>query len=127
MTDRPSPDHYRPAQIVLHWVVVLGVITQIALHEPIVRVIDALQSNRIPDAGDTLFAWGHVTVGTTILLAVLARLYLRFRYGAPGHAPGTSPMQARMASFVHWALYALLLGMVVTGMITWNGVMPKSW
>lgn len=122
MTDRPIPDHYRPAQIVLHWVVVVGVIIQIAIHESIVRVYEALGADTTPVAWDTYLAWVHVGVGTTILVAVLARLYLRFKYGAPGHAPGTPPLQAKMADLMHRALYALLLGMVVTGMLTWNGI-----
>ncbi|MEP5153272.1 cytochrome b/b6 domain-containing protein, partial [Planktotalea sp.] len=64
----------------------------------------------------------HVGFGSTILLAVLARLYLRYRFGAPGHAPGTSPMQAKVATAVHWSLYGTLIGMVITGGMTWNGV-----
>ena len=122
MTDFPAT--YRPAQIWLHWIVVLGVIVQIAFHDPIVAVIDALQAGQVPAAGDMTAAWVHVSVGSTILLAVIARLYLRWRYGAPGHAPGTSAMQARIASAMHVALYGLLLAMVVTGMLTWNGIAP---
>lgn len=124
MTNRPTPQSYRPAQIILHWVVVLGVITQIVIHESIVRVTEALSTGTTPVEMDTILAWVHVGVGTTILLAVLARLYMRYRYGAPGHAPGTPPMQAKLANFMHWSLYALLLGMVITGMLTWNGIAP---
>lgn len=124
MTAQQTPQHYRPAQKILHWVVVLGVITQIAIHESIVRVTEALSTGTTPVASDTTLAWVHVGVGSTILLAVLARLYLRFRYGAPGHAPDTPPLQAKLASIMHWALYALLLGMVLTGMLTWNGIAP---
>ncbi len=32
-----SPQAYRPAQIALHWFVVIGVVVQIAIHEPMVR------------------------------------------------------------------------------------------
>lgn len=124
MTNRPKPDHYRPIQIVLHWIVVLGVISQIAVHDQIVAVVEALRLGETPNSADLPWAWMHVGVGSTILLAVLARLYLRYRYGAPGHAPGTSPAQAKMASIMHWGLYGLLLGMVVTGMLTWNGIAP---
>ena len=37
-----APASYRPAQIWLHWIVVIGVIVQIGFHDPIVAVIDAL-------------------------------------------------------------------------------------
>lgn len=124
MKTHTHPTHYRPAQKVLHWIVVLGIIIQIAIHEPIVRVMDAIDSGAVPDSGDSLFAWLHVGVGSTVLISVLARLYLRFRYGAPDHLPSTSPKQAKLADFMHWALYALLLGMVTTGMLTWNGIAP---
>lgn len=124
MSNRPIPENYRPAQIVLHWVVVVGIIVQFAINEPIVRVVEAVSTGATPESIDAILAWVHVGMGSTILLAVLGRLYLRFRYGAPGHAPGTPPMQAKIATFVHRALYGLLLAMVLTGMLTWNGIAP---
>lgn len=124
MSDTSTPQHYRPLQIILHWVVVFGVIIQIVIHESIVRVKEALATGAIPVDTDTTLAWVHVGVGTTILLAVLARLYMRLRYGVPGHAPGTPALQARIASIMHRTLYALLLGMVLTGMLTWNDIAP---
>lgn len=122
MRNRPTPEHYSPTQIVLHWVVLIGVITQIALHEPIVRVMAAFRAGEAPAAGDMNFAWIHVTVGSTILVCVLARIYLRLRQGAPRHAPGTPPLVAKLASIVHWMLYALLLAIVATGLLTWNRI-----
>lgn len=119
-----TPAAYRPAQIWLHWIVVLGVILQISFNSAIVAVIDARDAGQAPAAPDMTWAWVHVGVGSTIFLAVMARLTLRWRYGAPGHAPGTSALQARIASIMHGALYSLLLTMVVTGMLTWNGIAP---
>lgn len=122
MTASTTPTNYRPAQIALHWVVVLGVVIQIAMHDPMVAVNEAQWEGLAPLAADVPFAWMHVGVGSIILLAVIGRLYMRFRYGAPGHAPGTPPMQAKIATLMHWGLYAALLGMVITGMLTWNGI-----
>lgn len=116
------PAAYRPSQILLHWFVLIGIVVQIAIHEPMVRQTEAVAAGLQPDPADSLLATAHATLGTAILVAVLARLWLRFRYGAPGHAPGTSPAQASAAGFVHAALYALLLGMAATGMITNAGV-----
>ena len=113
---------YRPAQIWLHWAVVIGVILQIAFHDPIVAVVTARDAGTSPNQGDVPWAWFHASVGSLILLAVVARLYLRWRHGAPGHEPGTSPAQAMIASAMHWLLYGLVLAMVVTGMLTWNEV-----
>jgi cytochrome b561 len=115
---------YRPAQIWLHWITVFGVIFQIAFHDAIVAVIDARQAGQTPTDSDMTSAMVHVSVGSIILLAVIARLYLRWRYGAPGHAAGTSAAQAMVANIMHKALYGLLFAMVVTGMLTWNDIAP---
>lgn len=120
----PRPTLYRPAQIWLHWIVVVGVIIQIGFHDAIVAVVEARESGAEATSSDQTVAWIHVFVGTAILFAVVARLVLRWRHGVPGHAPGTSPLQARIASVMHGSLYALLLAMVVTGMLTWNNIAP---
>ena len=118
------PAAYRPAQIWLHWIVVIGVILQIGFNSAIGAVVDARAAGQAPAAADMTWAWVHVGVGSVILLAVIARLVLRLRHGAPGHAPGASALQARIASVMHTALYVLLLAMVATGMLTWNGIAP---
>lgn len=120
----PTPAAYRPAQIWLHWIVVIGVILQIGFNSAIVAVVDAREAGQTPAAADMTWAWFHVGTGSMILLAVIARLVLRWRHGVPGHAPGTSALQARIASAMHAALYGLLLALVVTGMLTWNGLAP---
>jgi superoxide oxidase len=119
-----APAAYRPAQIWLHWIVVVGVILQIGFNGAIVAVVDAREAGRAPAAADLPWAWFHVGIGSVILLAVIARFVLRFRHGVPGQAPGTPPMQARIATLMHNALYGLLLAMVVTGMLTWNEIAP---
>lgn len=121
---RTTPNAYRPAQIWLHSIVVIGVILQIGFNEAIVAVVDAREAGQAPAAADMTWAWFHVGIGSVILLAVIARLVLRFRHGMPGHAPGTSAKQARIATLMHNALYGLLLAMVVTGMLTWNEIAP---
>lgn len=113
---------YRPAQIILHWVVFAAIWIQWLFNEPMTRTIEAMQTGATPAGNDMTMAWIHVGFGSTIFLAVMTRLYLRYRYGAPSHAPGTSPMQIKIATTVHWALYGTLIGMVITGGMTWNGV-----
>lgn len=122
MSDTPTA--YRPAQIWLHWIVVIGVILQIGFNSAIVAVVDAREAGQAPADADMTWAWFHVSIGFVILLAVIARLVLRFRHGVPGHAPGTSAAQAKVATVMHNALYGLLAAMVVTGMLTWNEIAP---
>lgn len=119
-----TPATYRRSQIWLHWIVVIGVILQIGFNSAIVAVVDAREAGQAAADGDMTWAMVHVSIGFVILLAVLARLYLRFRHGVPGHAPGTSTVQAKVATVMHNALYGLLLAMVITGMLTWNEIAP---
>lgn len=117
-----APQTYLPAQKILHWVVVLGIIVQWAANEQMVRVVEAMQTGATPVDSDMTMALVHVGVGSAIFLSVLARLFLRLRHGVPDHAPGTSPVQAQIATWMHRALYATLFAMVITGGMTWNGV-----
>jgi cytochrome b561 len=117
-----QPQTYRRSQIILHWIVFAVIWVQWLFNEPMKRTIEAMQTGATPAGNDMTMAWVHVAFGSTIFFAVIARLYLRFRFGAPGHAPGPSPMQATIATVVHWALYCALIGMVITGGMTWNGV-----
>lgn len=117
-----APENYRPMQIVLHWVVVLGILLQWTFNEQIARVANAQQRGFDAPEGDLTMALLHVGIGSAIFLAVLGRLYLRYRYGVPDHAPGTSKIQSAIATWMHRALYAVLIAMVVTGGLTWNGV-----
>lgn len=110
-----APTSYRTAQIILHWVVFAAIWVQWLFNEPMKRTIEAIQTGSTPVDGDMTMALVHVGFGSTNLLAVLARLFLRYRFGAPGHAPGTSPMQAKIATGIHWSLYATLIAMVISG------------
>ena len=119
-----TPATYRRSQIWLHWIVVIGVILQIGFNSAIVAVVDAREAGQTAADGDMTWAMFHVSIGFVILVAVIARLYLRFRHGVPGHAPGTSTAQAMVATVMHNALYGLLIAMVITGMLTWNEIAP---
>lgn len=119
-----TPSTYRRSQIWLHWIVLIGVILQIGFNSAIVAVVDAREAGQAAAEADMTWAWFHVSIGFIILLAVIARLVLRFRHGVPGHAPVTSPAQAKVATIMHNALYGLLIAMVVTGMLTWNEIAP---
>ena len=122
-----APQTYRPAQITLHWVVFGAIWVQWLFNEPMKQTVAAIQTGASPASSDLIMAWVHVGFGTTILLATLARLYLRYRFGTPRHAPGTSHMQAKIAEWMHRALYATLIVMALTGGLTWNGVADLSY
>lgn len=113
---------YSKLQIALHWYVVLGILFQILFHEAIVRVMAATRAGSAINPSDDLMASIHALVGTSILVAVVIRLWLRFTHGVPAHAPGASDMAVKAAGVVHNLLYLLMLAMVISGMLTFSGV-----
>lgn len=121
MTSFPATA-YRRSQIALHWFVMAGVVVQIAIHEPLVRETMAQYAETTPEPADATLAMLHGLIGTLFFLAVLLRLWLRFCHGVPGHAQGTTSVQAVIAALVHNALYACLLGMGITSILPHAGV-----
>lgn len=57
----------------------------------------------------------HKSLGLTLLALAAVRLAWRLFAGAPAPEPGTPAWQARVASATHWALYALMFAMPLTG------------
>ncbi len=69
----------------------------------------------------TTSAWLHIIVGVLILVLVLWRLALRFTRGAPEVPDAHGPLVKRAGEMAHWALYALLLLIPVSGLLVWYG------
>ena len=65
-----TPTAYRPAQIILHWVVFAAIWVQWLFNEPMKRTIEAIQTGATPVDGDMTMALVHVGFGSAILLAV---------------------------------------------------------
>lgn len=59
----------------------------------------------------------HKSLGLTVLALVALRLAWRLFAGAPRPEPGIPAWQARIASTTHWALYALLFAMPISGWV----------
>lgn len=97
-----APQTYRPAQITLHWVVFGAIWVQWLFNEPMKQTVAAIQTGASPASSDLIMAWVHVGFGT-------------------------SHMQAKIAEWMHRALYATLIVMALTGGLTWNGVADLSY
>ncbi len=107
-----SPPAARHAALTraLHWLVALMVFATFP-------VAFAMLNDALPrPTRDTLFIL-HKNGGVLILLLVLLRLGWRARSPAPPFPPQMPAWQARVARAVHWALYALLLVMAVSGYV----------
>ena len=112
------PAGYTRAQILLHWLTALLLAAQFLLHDPIKAAWAAHLAGR-PAAFDPVVAL-HVALGGALLAVTLWRLAIRLRRGAPSPA-GRNPAKRRVALFTHGALYALMLGMPLSGAAAWFG------
>lgn len=108
-----TPTRYPAVLITLHWLtlaLMVGVYALIQLH-------DALPKGG--DARALVKAW-HETLGVTVFTVVLVRLPLRLWLGVPPGLESTPPWQDRLATWMHWALYALLFAAPIMGYLSLN-------
>lgn len=113
----PQPSGYTRTQIRLHWIVVVLIALQYILHDTISDAWDAyLDGAEV--AFDPLIAQ-HVLMGGLVAALVLWRLALRATHGAPPPPEQEHPALQLAAHATHWALYALMLLMPVSGAVAW--------
>lgn len=108
---------YSLAQIALHWAIAALVIANYFISEGMGDALDArLEGGPAPDGPTATF---HVYAGVAVLVLALIRLAIRLRTGAP-ESSGTGLM-GKAATLMHWALYALMIGVPALGAVTWFG------
>ena len=69
----------------------------------------------------TLTAWVHIVTGVLVLAFAVWRLALRVTRGVPAAPAGESNLMKLAGEAGHWALYALMLAMPITGLLAWYG------
>ena len=107
---------YSALQIALHWTIAALVGFQLLVTEGMEAASD---SDGTPTATELLFADLHVAAGIAIFTLALFRIGVRFRRGVPP-LPEDEPMPLRLAAHgVHFALYAAIVLMPITGALTW--------
>lgn len=99
---------YSKRMVIVHWLTLALLIAAWLLGE---SVSDARHTEGATIAGYII----HALVGGSVMLLVLARLFFRSKDGTPP-APGTGPMD-KVASAVHYLLYALLVFVPFSGMM----------
>ena len=113
------PDSYSSAQVALHWSVVVLVAFQFLAHAGMERAWRAFERNEPTPGADITMAYLHIAAGVTVLLLMLARLYLRLIRGVPA-PPKDDPLAMRLvADIIHWLVYALLIALPLTGAAAW--------
>lgn len=98
---------YNDVAQILHWITALLMFTTL----PIAWIMQSMAH----DARRDVYVDTHKSIGITILLLTVSRLLWRMRYGAPRDF--LNPVLSFLATSSHWALYALLLAMPLTGYI----------
>ena len=118
---RAARKGYSGLQIALHWSIAALVIVQFVLHD---GILAANRSERggAPSSGSELFlADLHVAFGIAIFVLALVRVLVRLKRGAPPPPEDEHALLRLAARAVHFALYAVILLMPVTGGLAWFG------
>lgn len=119
MTAASHPNGYSLTQIVLHWAVVVILVFQFVAHDGIEEAWRAFEDGVA--GGEVGSAWPHIAGGLTVFVLALWRIALRLRRGAP-KPPDSEPAPLRyLAAATHFGLYALILGMPISGAVAWFG------
>ena len=110
MTETPRAadgDRYSAVAIALHWALAALILLQVVL------------AGRMEGRSAEAFAviQLHKSVGITVLLLSLARLAWRLVNPPPPEPAGLAPWERRLSTGVHWAFYAVMIGMPITGWI----------
>lgn len=113
-------------QIGLHWLVAVLMGSQFLLSDGISAAWRAFRqagagsaSGLAPVAGT--LAWEHIIVGVLVLAFAVWRIAARLSRGAPGPAQGETALQVLASKVVHLGLYAVMVGLPVTGLLAWYG------
>lgn len=101
---------YSIPSIVLHWTMALA----IALAWIGAQVADVF--GRGPTK--TFVVGSHALLGLAVLALLLPRLLARWTGGVPGPAPGAPAWEVRLAHAAHLLLYALMLALPLSGLLT---------
>ena len=102
-------ERYTRVAIILHWLIALGVLAQIALGWWMIEI------PKSPPGVRTYWFNIHKSIGLTLGMLILLRVVWRFTRGAPplpDHIPGWQRMAAKVSHFV---MYACMIIMPVSG------------
>lgn len=110
-------DRYSQLQIRLHWIIFILVALQYLLHDGISAAFDKVENGAVAET--TVLAGAHVIGGFLVFALMLARLYVRMNQGVPPPPDTEGPLLSKLAEATHWAFYALLVLLPVTGAVAW--------
>ena len=114
---------YSRLQIVLHWLIAVLVVVQLASSDGVEAVFHAEHGHDAAQAteSDAASANVHIVCGIAIFLLAALRLLLRVKRGAPALPEEEHPLLRFAAHATHIAFYALLLLVPLAGATAWFG------
>lgn len=120
-----QPSGYTRAQIVLHWTTLVLVALQFIFHDAISEAWEAMEAGR--EVVFSPFIAQHVFMGALVAVLTFIRLGLRLSHGAPPPPASEHAALKLVAHATHWAFYALLILLPVSGAVAWfNNVEPAA-
>ncbi|MEW6286140.1 MAG: cytochrome b/b6 domain-containing protein [Chloroflexota bacterium] len=104
-----TPSRYHPLQVSLHWLTVLLVFAAFILG----KTMSSLPNN---DSAKLTPLAIHMSIGILTLLVIVVRFITRMKLPRPAHASTGNVFLDWLGKAVHYALYALVFLMAVSGM-----------
>jgi len=108
MSTAKAPQHFSGAMIAIHWLTAVLIATVVVL---------AWVWPNGPARADSIQLWLHRSFGLTILALVALRLVLRATLPVPAETEAVSWLERAAAQLTHLLLYAIMLGMPITGFL----------
>ncbi len=120
MTLKNTQDRWGSISQLLHWTVVILILAMAYL---------GLTMGDLPNGPHKIKTYAlHKSIGLTILALVGVRLLWRVYAGTPRAVPGSPHWQERIASLTHWAIYALLFAIPLSGWVLNSAAgFPLQW
>jgi len=107
MPSRSLPTRYTAVAQAFHWIIAALVVTQFVL---------AYLEHDLPIGAHKLALLArHKSFGMTVLMLAILRLVWRLKNPPPALPPGMTPLERNLARATHFAFYALLFAMPITG------------
>jgi cytochrome b561 len=101
MQIKNSAERYGAIAQLFHWIIVILIVTQFVLANQAEDATSLLQKAKILTT--------HKSCGMTVFMLAALRLLWRMTNPVPTPVANAKKWQDRLASVVHWALYALIL------------------
>lgn len=122
MSNTTQIERYNTTLIIIHWLMALLILSMFVLG---FYMVDLEKGS---DERSYFFAL-HKSIGLTLALLVVVRLFWRLRFGVPKLPGSTKPYEKKLSAIVHHSLYLMLFLQPISGYISssFSGYKTKFW